>query len=193
MAEIELNALKQCPFCGRKAKTFCTPEREYRDGEKIIGVSPKVFNVYCICRQADVKAATAEKAAEKWNRRAPGWVSTKAAVPSDTRLCIIATTCGMGVARYFGEGSWIAAHDSVDDEVTHWHEMPKDWISASEKLPEEERQYLVIRDDKICCLADYDGDGKWMTWDLCNITRLVKKWAAVPDYPLWGLDEDETD
>lgn len=74
--------LKPCPFCGRKAQTFCTPEREYRDGEKVVGVSPKVFNVYCMCMQANVKAPTAEKAAEKWNRRAPGWVSVDKALPS---------------------------------------------------------------------------------------------------------------
>lgn len=81
MEEIELNALKRCPFCGRKARTYCVPEQEYRDGEKVVAVYPKVFGICCICKQASVKAATAEKAAEKWNRRAPEWVSVDKVLP----------------------------------------------------------------------------------------------------------------
>lgn len=119
------------------------------------------------------------------------WVSSKTAVPADTRLCLIATHYGMGTAQYFGEGAWIAAHDAIEDEVMHWHEMPKEWIPASEKLPEKEGQYLVARDDKIYCLADYDGDGEWMTWDLCNITRLVTKWAVLPDYQPGEEENDD--
>lgn len=73
--------LKPCPFCGRKAKTYCSPEWECRDGEKVIGVLSKVFSVFCVCTQADVQAATAEEAAEKWNRRAPGWFSADKVLP----------------------------------------------------------------------------------------------------------------
>lgn len=36
------------------------------------------------------------------------WVPTKTAVPADTRLCLIATHYGMGTAKYFGEGAWLA-------------------------------------------------------------------------------------
>ena len=159
--------LKPCPFCGRSPDVYQAPETMI-----LMGMPYFAGDWICLClrcRQSAVGAKKYSDVVEKWNRRAPGWVSTKTAVPSDARLCVIATTGGMGVVRYFGEGAWIAAHASVDDEVTHWHEMPKEWIPASEKLPEEEGKYLVVRDDKICCLADYDGNGEWMTWDLCNM------------------------
>lgn len=131
--------LKPCPFCGRKAQTFCTPEREYRDGEKLVAVYPKVFNAYCICGQAKAKAATAEKAAEKWNRRAPEWFSVDKVLPED----------------------------------------------------EDKKAYLVKVGGNVT-IAEYHGDGEWMTYSLCNVTRLVTHWQPLPEAPLTEV-EDETD
>lgn len=180
MTKIEL---KPCPFCGGKV------------GIKKSKIFEDTWILGCLsCTAAYASAGSKEKAVKAWNRRAPEWVSTKQAVPSDMRLCVIATNYGMGVAQHIsadGDG-WLTAHDWVEDEVTHWHEMPKDWIPVSEKLPEMEGQYLVVRDDKIYCIADYDGDGEWMTWDLCNITRLVTHWQPLPeDAPSTGDEEDE--
>lgn len=181
MEGFELNALKPCPFCGGRKIELDKPDLLF-------------YGWFCQCSNCKATIAyngTRESAIENWNRRAPEWVSTKQAVPSDMRLCVIATNYGMGVAQHIsadGDG-WLTAHDWVEDEVTHWHEMPKDWIPVSEKLPEMEGQYLVVRDDKIYCIADYDGDGEWMTWNLCNITRLVTHWQPLPDAP----KEDEED
>lgn len=191
--------LKPCPFCGRKAQTFCTPEREYRDGEKLVAVYPKVFNAYCICGQAEAKAATAEKAAEKWNRRAPEWFSVDKVRPLGERKCLVATKKAslvkLTVAWYYGYGIWKRDYDgrTIEFKVTHWREMPNDWVDACEKLPpdEDKEAYLVKAGSKVT-IAKYYGDGEWMTYSLCNITRLVTHWQPLPEAPLTEV-EDETD
>jgi hypothetical protein len=122
--------LKPCPFCGRKAKTYCTPELECRDGEKVIGVLSKVFSVFCVCTQADVQAETAEKAAEKWNRRVPGWFSVDKVLPLNRKHVI----------GFDAEGRWVYPWlyfhsdtkeflDELDDDklvkITHWMPFPE--------------------------------------------------------------------
>lgn len=126
ISELKLK-LKPCPFCGRKAKTYCTPELECRDGEKVIGVLSKVFSVFCVCTQADVQAETAEKAAEKWNRRAPEWFSVDKVLPADCRACLIATAEGWAVAGYYGNGAWVLDYDelNIECEVTRWQPVPE--------------------------------------------------------------------
>lgn len=122
--------LKPCPFCGRKAQTFCTPEREYRDGEKLVAVYPKVFNAYCICGQAEAKAATAEKASEKWNRRAPEWFSVDKVLPLN-RTHVIGFDIESGwnyPSLYFRPDTKEFLYETYDYKpvsITHWMPYPE--------------------------------------------------------------------
>lgn len=175
--------LKPCPFCG---------------GRKIELVEPEYFfgSWFCectACRQAIAAGKTLEKAMKKWNRRAPGWVSVDKVLPADCRACLIATAEGWAVAGYYGNGAWVLDYDelNIECEVTRWRELPDDWVDACEKLPpedEDKKAYLVKVGGNVT-IAEYHGDGEWMTYSLCNITRLVTHWQPVPEAPR----EDEED
>ena len=53
--------------------------------------------------------------------------------------------------------------------------QPK-WFSVKEKLPENDDNYLVFTSDKNEEeIATYYGDGEWLTHDLTNLTRLMRK------------------
>nr|DAZ51138.1 MAG TPA: Protein of unknown function (DUF551) [Caudoviricetes sp.] len=176
--------LKPCPFCGHEpllAREMLTTDLRY-----IWGTG---YRIYCPeCEIAEARDIEAEEAAEKWNRRAPEWVSTKKAVPVDGNEYLVAAAGRFGIARYSLAGNWKTRISVIGYEVTHWREISKDWIPVSETLPAEEGRYLVMYGYD-CVFAGYDGNGEWMTDDLCNISRLVTHWQPVPEAP----KEDEED
>lgn len=69
--------LKPCPFCGHEpllAREMLTTDLRY-----IWGTG---YRIYCPeCEIAEARDIEAEEAAEKWNRRAPGWVSVDKVLP----------------------------------------------------------------------------------------------------------------
>lgn len=171
--------LKPCPFCGHEP--LFAREMLTADLRLIWGTG---YRIYCPeCEIAEAREIEAEEAAEKWNRRAPEWVSTKKAVPVDGNECLIVTAGRLGLARYSLTGKWKMKSCEIGCEVTHWRDISKDWISVSEKLPEEKGRYLVLQSNYGYCFADYYGDGEWMEQDLCNITRFVTHWQLLPDKP----------
>ncbi len=177
--------LKPCPFCGHEplfAREMLTTDLRL--------IWETGYRIYCPeCEIAEAREIEAEEAAEKWNRRAPEWVSTKKAVPVDGNECLIVTAGRLGLARYSLTGKWKMKSCEIGCEVTHWRDISKDWISVSEKLPEEKGRYLVMYGYD-CVFADYDGDGEWMTDDLCNISRLVTHWQPLPEAPKKGGDDE---
>ena len=65
---------------------------------------------------------------------------------------------------------------------------------AGGKLPpedEDKKAYLVKVGGNVT-IAEYHREGEWMTYSLCNITRLVTHWQKLPEAPLTEV-EDETD
>lgn len=176
--------LKPCPFCGEKPKLYDVPEHGYQ-----------IALCECSCGSAFAGGKTAEEAAEKWNRRAPEWFSVDKVLPADWRACLIATAEGWAVAGYCGNGEWVLDYDelNIECEVTRWRELPDDWVDAGEKLPpedEDKKAYLVKVGGNVT-IAEYHGDGEWMTYSLCNVTRLVTHWQPLPEAPLTEV-EDET-
>lgn len=175
--------LKPCPFCGRKPKLYEIPPHTHQIATFMPDFAGEWICECVICGQALIEGKTAEEAAKNWNRRAPEWVSTKKAVPVDGNECLIVTAGRLGLARYSLTGKWKMKSCEIGCEVTHWRDISKDWISVSEKLPEEKGRYLVLQSNYGYCFADYYGDGEWMEQDLCNITRFVTHWQLLPDKP----------
>jgi Lar family restriction alleviation protein len=183
--------LKPCPFCG---------------GNKIELDNMSALFCSWICRCSGCNAtitgggnSTKESTIKAWNRRAPEWFSVDKVRPLGERKCLVATKKAslvkLTVAWYYGYGIWKRDYDgrTIEFKVTHWREMPNDWVDACEKLPpdEDKEAYLVKAGSKVT-IAKYYGDGEWMTYSLCNITQLVTHWQKLPkDNPWEGEEEDE--
>ena len=59
-------------------------------------------------------------------------------------------------------------------------QVPK-WISVEERLPENDGNYLVFTSDKNDAeIANYYGDGEWITHDFTNLILLVTHWMPLP-------------
>ena len=183
MTKIEL---KPCPFCGERKIELDKPDLLF-------------YGWFCQCPNCKATIAyngTRESVIEKWNRRAPEWVSVGKVLPADQRACLIATAEGWAVAGYWGSGVWILDYDdlNIECEVTRWRELPDEWVDAGEKLPpedEDKKAYLVKVGSNVT-IAEYYGDGEWLTYSLCDITRLVTHWQQLPeDAPSKGDEEDE--
>lgn len=178
--------LKTCPFCGSENKI------------KIEHLNALFCNWLCRCYgcNAIISGDTKGSTIKKWNRRAPEWFSVDKVLPADWRACLIATAEGWAVAGYCGNGAWVLDYDelNIECEVTRWRELPDDWVDAGEKLPpedEDKKAYLVKVGGNVT-IAEYHGDGEWMTYSMCNLTRLVTHWQPLPEAPLTEV-EDETD
>lgn len=185
--------LKPCPFCGEKPKLYEIPPHTHQIATFMPDFAGEWICECDICGKAITGGKTAEEAAEKWNRRAPEWFSVNKILPADWRACLIATAEGWAVAGYCGNGKWVLDYDelNIECEVTRWRELPDDWVDAGEKLPpedEDKKAYLVKVGGNVT-IAEYHGDGEWMTYSLCNVTRLVTHWQPLPEAPR----EDEED
>ena len=190
--------LKPCPFCGRKPKLYEIPPHTHQIATFMPDFAGEWICECVICGQAITEGKTAEEAAKNWNRRAPGWFSVDKVRPLGERKCLVTTKKAslvkLTVAWYYGYGIWKRDYDgrTIEFKVTHWREMPNDWVDACEKLPpdEDKEAYLVKAGSKVT-IAKYYGDGEWMTYSLCNITRLVTHWQKLPkDNPWDGEEED---
>lgn len=77
--------LKPCPFCWHEpllAREMLTADLRYMWGTG--------YRIYCPeCEIAEAREIEAEEAAEKWNRRAPGWFSVDKVLPSSKELHVI--------------------------------------------------------------------------------------------------------
>ena len=185
--------LKPCPFCGRSPDVYQAPKTmilmgmPYSEGEWI-----------CLCLHCQQSAVGGKKYSDvvkKWNRRTPEWFSVSKTLPADNRACLIATAEGLAVAGYCGNGEWVLDYDklSIKCEVTHWRELPDKWEDAAKRLPpedEDKKAYLVKVGSNVT-IAEYYGDGEWMTYSLCNITRLVTHWQKIPMNKPWEGEEED--
>lgn len=138
--------------------------------------------------------AQALREAAELLKSVPEWFSVGKVLPADWRACLIATAEGWAVAGYCGNGEWVLDYDelNIECEVTRWRELPDDWVDAGEKLPpedEDKKAYLVKVGGNVT-IAEYHGDGEWMTYSLCNVTRLVTHWQPLPEAPKEESDNE---
>lgn len=139
--------------------------------------------------------AQALREAAELLKSVPEWFSVDKVLPADGRACLIATAEGWAVAGYYGSGAWLKLdYDelNIECEVTRWRELPDDWVNAGEKLPpeDEDKKAYLVRVGGNVTIAEYHGDGEWMAYSLCNVTRLVTHWQPLPEAPKEESDNE---
>lgn len=122
--------LKPCPFCGEKPKLYEIPPHTHQIATFMPDFAGEWICECDICGKAIAAGKTAEEASEKWNRRAPGWVSVDKVLPLNRKHVI----------EFDAEGRWVypwlyfrsdteAFLDELDDDkpvkITHWMPFPE--------------------------------------------------------------------
>jgi hypothetical protein len=107
--------LQKCLHCG---------------GEPYIDSDALGEHIRCIDCGAQTTGETVEEAAQKWNRRADGWVSVKERLPETARKFYL---CAMknGDVRivwyehYANGNEWMRSPMATESNVTHWQPLPE--------------------------------------------------------------------
>lgn len=112
--------LKPCPFCRRSPDVYQAPNMMI-----LMGMPYFAGEWICLCLHCQMSAVGGKKysdVVQKWNRRAPGWVSVDKVLPADCRACLIATAEGWAVAGYYGNGAWVLDYDelNIECEAKRW-------------------------------------------------------------------------